>query len=874
MKRDPLGDLRAMYKRPLDEYAARRVVFWHDVDGSFEGEFEALAKDGIESARACSFAKAGEGSLFALKKRLIRDEATNDFLLYTRAPKDLTRGGLEGNWLADLELVAEHFQADFSSMLVDELGAADTAAEGIEHFKSFFGAGARKNRFVRLMPHAQTKEDVALGVMGTVLGAKDLSTGSLVRAYIKNLAEDKKPMKALAKYGADGAFAAFVKTRLGYEGDLFSLDDLMAHVSISALSCTMDQTSLSGLEDRMSAPHGQFCLNVLNDWMADADAAEDLYDLLRQVEETCGLEDRFARMSAQSLVDSDVMPCINERILVDLMGSLAQGADRADEATTIARRRKDLSWYARVEPYYDALGAAVMAQRFYREHTQGFHYAKAADVWKAYTSDWYRMDTSYRLFCRAFDECQLSAQDAPRSLDNALEDLASWMENVYTNWFLTDTNACWVNACERRWCSTRAADGVPQQGRFFEERVAAGAQGARKTLVVISDALRYEVAVELAERLERKTRGTTQLAAMQSAFPSITEFGMASLLPHTTISYDCASGAVGCDGLPTKSTQERGAVLARRVPKSCAIQHKELISTKRARRKALLGDAEVVYLYHNKIDATGEVYATEEDVFDACEGALEELVALVRIAVNDLSFGRIVITADHGFVYTRHPLEEKDKVGKGDIQAEAAKLGRRYAILNGKQAEDSLFVRIDMSDVAGGEYTGLSPRECIRIKKPGPGNCYVHGGASLQEVCVPVIQFRNRRSGSAGYVEQQRAELKLLSNKRRVSSMIFKVDLFQTSVVGGKVLPALYELVMCDASGNEVSNVVKAHADVGAENEAARVTHAQFNLKAGRSYGAKDTYYLVCREKDSKQMLWKEPFTIDIAFAPMDDFGF
>ena len=812
--------------------------------------------------------------MFSLKKRLIRDEASCDFLLYTRAPKDFSRGGLGGNWLADLELVSEHYQADFSSMLVDELGAADSAAEGIEHFTKFFGAESRKKRFVRLMPHAQTKEDVALGVMGTVLGAEDLTTGSLVRAYIQILAEDGKPLKALAKYGADGAFAAFAKTRLGYEGDLSSLDELMSHVSISALSCTMDQASLSGLEDRMSAPHGQFCLNVLNDWVADSDAAEVLYDLLRRVERVCNLQDRFAQMSAQSIVESDVMPCINERILVDLMGSLAQGADRADEAMAIARRRKDLSWYGRVEAYYDALCAAVDAMRFYREHAQGFHYAKAADVWKAYTSDWYRMDTSYRLFCRAFDECQLSATDSPRALDDALENLASWMENVYTNWFLLDTNACWVNACERRWLSTRAADGVPQQGRFFEEWVEAGAQGAKKTLVVISDAMRYEVAVELAERLERQTRGTTQLFGIQSAFPSITEFGMASLLPHTTISYDCASGAVACDGLPTKDTVERGMVLARRAPKSRAIQHKDLISTKRARRKELLGDAEVVYVYHNKIDATGEVFATEGDVFDACEDALEELVALVRIAVNDLSYGRIVITSDHGFMYTRRPLKEKDKVGKGDIQAGAVRLGRRYAILNGGEVEDSLFVRIDLSDVAGGKYIGLSPRECIRIKKPGPGNCYVHGGASLQEVCVPVIQFRNRRSGSAGYVERQHAQIKLLSNNRRVNSMIFKVDLFQTSVVGGKVLPALYELVMCDASGNEVSNVVKVHADVGAENEVARVSHAQFNLKAGRAYGAKDSYYLVCREKSSKNMLWKESFTIDIAFAPMDDFGF
>lgn len=863
---------------PLGDFMVRKIVVWHDVDGSFEGEFDRLAVSGFdgesERNRPLKFAKADEVSQFALKKLVYRDEPESDFLIYSRSQKDLSPRGLEGNWLADIELIAEHFQADFSSMLLDELGAVDSAIEGIERFKEFFGAAERKRKFVKLMPNAQSKEDVALGVMGSILGASDLSTSQMVKVYLIELLDGGDPLAELAKYGADGPFASYMQSRLGYAGDLQAVDDIVSHVLLTALTCTLPAEALSGLEGHISQPHGQFCLNVVDDWARDESFGDDLYELCRRVERACNLEQRFSQIGSADLAESDALPCINERILVDFMGSMARGADRATEALALAKRRKDLAWYSRVEPYYDALTAAAEASRFFREHAQGFHYAVPADVWKAYTDDWYRMDTIYRRFCRACDEALRSTADIPEALDSALENLAAWMERIYSNWFLSDANACWVNACEKQWFEQGHVEGVDRQRRFFEEKVLSGASGAKKTLVIVSDALRYEVAAELAERLERDTKGSAELGSVHGVFPSITEFGMAALLPHNTLSYDWNTGVVSCNGMPAMSTKEREAVLQARVRKSRAIQSKDLIAAKRAERKGLVGDAEVVYVYHNKIDATGEDYSTERDVFAACDTAIDDLVALVKIAANDLGVSRVVITADHGFIYTRDALAEREKVGKADIGADAVKLGRRYAILDGAETGDTLFAKMNMDDMAGGEYTGLAPRECVRIKKAGPGECYVHGGVSLQELCVPVIQFRNRRGGAKGFVEQQPATLKLLSTSRRVNSMIFRVELFQPEAVGGKVLPAEYELSMTDASGNEVSNVVKAHADMGDADDTARVTRSQFSLKAGSQYSSKSAYYLVCREKDTKQIAWKEEFAIDIAFAPMDDFGF
>lgn len=875
-KQDPVGQLRERFSRPLDDFRKRRVVFWHDVDGSFEEAFEGLSESGIEGPRKVRFARVAEGGMFKLKRDLNRTHASDDYLVYTRFPKDLSASGLVGNWLADVELTSEHFQADLVSILVDEVGAeGPDATEAIRTFKTFFNAADRRRRFKDLVPHAKNRQDVAMGVMGAVLGCSELTTECIVRAYVCKLADGAAPLVELSKYGVDAAMASFLARRTGYVGDPASLDDLTAHLLLTALSIQLQEGALAGLESRISEQHGQFCLNIVHDWMADDATISTLYEVCRRVEEVCNLPERFSRFSASELVSADVFPCINERILGDLFDSMANGADRADEAEGIAQERRDLRWYGRVASYFDALVAAVSAQRFYRGHAQGFHYAVPKEVWSAYTGDWYRMDTAYRQFCKAVDACKKSASDLPIEVDDGLDALSTWMENTYVNWFLAESNSCWMSASERAWVDTGYVEGPALQDRFYDERVVAGGSGFKKTMVIISDALRYEVAAELVERLERETRGKAKLGSMQSVFPSITEFGMAALLPHRSMGYDWESGSVLLDGeMPTGSRDERERVLRARNPKGRCVQSRKLFGAKRADRKAMVEGADIVYVYHDKIDAMGEGYQTEHMVVEACDEAIADISSLVRIAVNDLGFNRVLITADHGFLYTRDPLQERDKVSGKDIDGGAVKIGRRYVISDELLPEDPIFVRINLHDLTGDDCVGLAPRECIRIKKPGAGDNYVHGGVALQECCVPVVEFRNGRTGSKGFEGTRPAELSLLSTSRSITSMQFNIDLYQKEPVGGKTLPAEYELVLTDDSGNEVSDVRKAHASLASPDDTARVVHVRFALRAGRTYDAKAPYYLVCRDASSGLMAWKEEFHIEVAFVPMDDFGF
>ena len=92
-KIDATEQIRARFDAPLEEPAVRRVVIWHDADGSFEGEFERLVEGGLGTKRPVSLARADEGSVFELKRRIYRIEPEADFLIYERSQKDLSGRG-------------------------------------------------------------------------------------------------------------------------------------------------------------------------------------------------------------------------------------------------------------------------------------------------------------------------------------------------------------------------------------------------------------------------------------------------------------------------------------------------------------------------------------------------------------------------------------------------------------------------------------------------------------------------------------------------------------------------------------------------------------------------------------------------------------
>ena len=587
------------------------------------------------------------------------------------------------------------------------------------------------------------------------------------------------------------------------------------------------------------------------------------------MEKEAHLSKRFSQLELEDLVDTECFPCVNEIILTKLMTEISNQIIDVEVITKIVEKRRTCAWYTGFANFYDGILQVANMQEFFKEHSAGFHTAQARDVWKNYTEDYYKMDRYYRQFHLSF---QKSLETSNMLLDDLFKHVVDKVEGLYSHWFLGELGANWSNVSADELAQYGKVLEIPQQEDFYHYRIK---NAGSRVFVIISDAMRYEVAATLAEELQRETQSQVKLDNMQSIFPSITKFGMAALLPHTKLSVEMKNDVltVLADGQSTASTN-RDKVLKAANSASVALQYKNIIGMKRAERSALVKGMEVVYIYHDTIDEAS--HTSDTAVFTACEKAISELKNMVRIIVNEFGGTNILITADHGFLYTYSPLTEDNKVDKTSFNNMDVEYGRRYAIMQEGASPDYLMPVKFLSGET--DYEGFAPRENIRIKMNGGGLNFVHGGISLQEMVVPVIDYHHLRNDSMEYRRNKQkydtkpVTLSLLSASRKISNMIFSLNFYQEDAVGANREAATYQIYFVDSNSKQISDVQKIIADKTTDNGTERTFRCNFNLKPLK-YSNTETYYLVIADEQGLQPPQREEFQIDIAFA-MDEFNF
>ena len=611
---------------------------------------------------------------------------------------------------------------------------------------------------------------------------------------------------------------------------------------------------------------------------------QQLYDVARYVEEEARLHQRFEKLTVDDLAATECFPCINEVILTKLMTEISDHIIDVDTIVSTVEKRRTCAWYEPFENFYNGILQVANMQSFFKEHSAGFHTAEAKGIWKEYTESYYRMDTYYRLFHLSF---QKSLETSNILLDDLFKHVVDKVEGLYTHWFLGELGNNWSDVCAEELATYGKVLEVPQQENFYSSRIRTS---ENKVFVIVSDAMRYEVAAAMADQLQRETQSKVSISSMQSIFPSITKFGMAALLPHKKLTAELRNDVltVLADGQPTASGY-RDKILKSEDSASVALKYNDIIAMKRAERSTLVRGMDVVYIYHDTIDEAS--HTSDTAVFAACDKAISELKNLVRIIVNEFGGTNILITADHGFLYTYSPLKEEDKVDKRGffdvdvVNSDAIKrestrrcveYGRRYAIMQkGVQPDYLMPVKFLSGNT---EFDGFAPRKSIRIKMSGGGMNFVHGGISLQEMVVPVIEYHYLRNDSMEYQRNKQkydtkpVTVNLLSANRKISNMIFSLNFYQKDAVSANREAVTYQVYFTDENGKQISDIQKIIADKTSDNGAERTFRCQFNLKSLK-YSNTATYYLVIVDEQGLQMPQREPFQIDIAFA-VDEFDF
>ncbi len=859
-----IQELNNRFAEPIKEFYPRRIIFWKDEDNEYADKLDDFVLDNAK------LVVLGERNQFAVKKLIAHDDPDSNLLIYTNVSYDKP----DDDWLLDVKLYSEEYRSDLLSQLIDEMGMENEqpVREAVRYYRdTYFKSKAHRSKVASFPVSIRKAGQVHLAVLAGICGQKDIRPENIIKAVLQSGLEGENALyQSICRYQADNAFWSMASQVTGYQRAERNLALLAAHILITAATQTMATDYLAGLEEYIAPAYKAHCYALIAGWMHQDDGKQ-LFDVATYIENELCLPQRFMKLDVDDLVDTECFPCVDEIILTKLMTEITENhIINVGVIQNTVERRRTSPWFHSFGDFYTGILQVANMQAFFTANSEaGFHTVEPAKVWEKYTSSYYLMDTYYRQFHCAYSRILLTEH---HDLEDLFKKVVGKVEGLYSGWFLGQLGENWGKACEADMEAYGYVPSVNQQKDFYKRKVA---NANAKTFVIISDGLRYEVAADLAAELERENHGKISLESCEAIFPAATHYGMAALLPHSKLTVEATGDkllTVLADGVPTGSNY-REKILKGANPNSVAARYSDFAHWGKEERAAFSRGMDVIYIYHNVIDKMG--HGSESEVFSVCQTAVDELKKLVRDIINDCNGTHILITADHGFLYTYAPLEADNKVGKGSFKDAIVECDRRYALVkHGAKPEHLMPVKFLDGEA---DYEGYAPKENIRIMTAGSQN-YVHGGISLQELVVPIITYHHVRANGAEYrnnterYKTEPVEVELLSSGRKVSNMIFNLDFYQTEAVGGKREAATYKVYFTDDAGMPVSDVQRIIAARTNENITARQYRITFNLKPIK-YSPLATYSLIIENESGKAMPQKIPFQIDIAFA-IDDFDF
>lgn len=470
---------------------------------------------------------------------------------------------------------------------------------------------------------------------------------------------------------------------------------------------------------------------------------------------------------------------------------------------------------------------------------------------KNYTSELYKMDRYYRYFYYYLDKLE------DVTMFDKLKEL---VENIYANEYLTKICTNWNDLFNTELESLQ----ITKQPDFFNLNVN---YAKVQLVVIISDALRYEVGMTLLEKLQSDEKCTATMKMMVSTLPSVTQYGMAALLPHRSLELT-EDYSVLVDGQKTDTLEQRQAILQKYKPASRCVQYDDIKNLSVADLRSIFTRQDVVYIYHNQIDARGDKLNTENEVFNACTEAVDEIYALIRRLTTSANRSRFIVTADHGFLYRRNKLSESDKIGS--VSGVADVLGRRYLLSTEAVATEGVATTAIGTMMQNKDGCMVSyPVGADIFKAPGSGVNYVHGGCSPQEMLVPFIKVKTEK----GYKETTTAQIVLVSLTSKITNLITSLDFVQTEAVSDVIKETTYRIYFVDGNGEKISNEHLYVANKKDKDTAKRVFRLRFSFK-NKKYSKAQKYYLVIYDDNNAPEVLRHEIIMDIAFADDFDFGF
>ena len=611
---------------------------------------------------------------------------------------------------------------------------------------------AGKYRSIEEIEEIATVRGNATGVLQLIFG-----TGDFMDIALKFLSDTNFDPKIVEKKGAISDLSQLMAAELDVEpligeGDEEHEEDpasyrsrLARHVMttdfLATISSVPDELCSVKVASRQRAK--DTCVDLAKTWRSRRDLQDSYTDRATEVEKELGIS-KIA-FSKDQILGSETFLEVERSLQKITEEALIR--EPSEDLVLIATAHQSWFWSEQkpeVQARWSLIKTAgqllLEAERIEKEIRSVTEDAES--VFSAYTSKdrpWYLLDTHHRNMERKFHDFDFHETEDEDGLERLI--YLARGEYMKTGEILAEK---FLRLYQK---ANFQIEGALSQTEIFDQFVKP-ALVAGKTAYVWVDALRFEMAQELVRILSHEYNYEIKPAI--AAVPTITEIGMAALLPGAkngkVVSVGDGKLGMDIDGTVLKTRKDRLKFLSDKTGlKVFDVKLDDLLPTPKTPVIKGIEDADLVLATSQEIDALceGEYVALARRTMDEILLMLQRAFrVLVEYGVN-----RIVVSADHGYLFG----EELGADMKIDAPGgNTLDLHRRVWVGQGGAAENS-YLRAEISDFGLGENLEIAvPWNFSCFKVRGGSNAYFHGGLSPQELIVPVAVMNPKSDGPEG----------------------------------------------------------------------------------------------------------------------------
>ena len=788
-----------------------RYVFWYDEGGQMKDIATSLDVPGINVLEM-------EGNAFSIKYQMQKGEQPETgYVIYSTEPMPED----EQNWLLDYQEEGALFSADMSSLYAAECGIAMELKEKVvDKHLAFFKKADNRNKLAAKLSPGMDSAEIEKQMLAVVCKS-NATCEAFTYALITEANNEETTMQAdLKAYHLEDFYWQQAETYFGYHAgrnikDLIIVlfkNDMQSHLTGKAADKTGNEQALTNE-----------ALIFMRDWR-DSRTYGDLYtEWANRLEDELGIKDEVCEYSMQQLLGVETFPCIDKVIAGYLLTEVINATITTEQMEAIIEERENKLFF---DVARHTLRALLQARYLFADIEQKMNelsFDTAKEGFSLYEQSLYTIDLHYRHYiaeANLAESKQLLAQVTER------------VERTYTNHYLLALAKKWQPLIDGM--DTWKMEGIFSQSVFYTTYVYPFITNKKKVFVIISDALRYETMVELSERIAQMPRMETDMKpAMLSTLPSYTQLGMAALLPHKQLSYEKDADEVFADGMSTKGTEARSKVLQKAVARSKAITAEDFLKTTNA--KTAFKDFDLIYIYSNMIDKTGDDKASEGMVFKATEDEMAHILQMIDLIRNGNGCN-ILITSDHGYLYQNETLDETDFSDFKVMGDTIIQDSRRFVIGRGLEEGDAVKTwsaeEVGLTDSPAENGTGISSLQVQtakglnRIRKQGAGSRFVHGGSMPQEVVMPVLHVNIKKKQGVSEVS-----VDILNKKSKITTNTQTISFYQNQPVSEKVKEVTLRFGFYDQAGNLLSDSITLTFGSTSEDSTQREQKHRFMFK-------------------------------------------